>query len=231
MCVHGRWEDSQVAACQILASQAVAVRKRKIAHQAEVGLPASFVHHQGYRLIWTLDSATPTTTTAVATVTPTASDVSFRILPASTISSSPSSAAALPNSSDSPRSTAYVTVHPSPSSTSINAPSRASGRSIPSAVIAGAAVGGIMLIVVGVILFVCLKRRRNKSIYQAPIYVSPYNTHSDMSEHPKSVKAYLRSWNEIQQLDSSEIGPGREHARIASRCFAELPAEPVASRF
>jgi hypothetical protein len=88
-----------------------------------------------------------------------------------------------------------------------------------------------MLIVVGVILFVCLKRRRNKSIYQAPIYVSPYNTHSDMSEHPKSVKAYLRSWNEIQQLDSSEIGPEREHARIASRCFAELPAEPVASRF
>ncbi|KAF2026105.1 hypothetical protein EK21DRAFT_103461 [Setomelanomma holmii] len=177
------------------------------------------------------ESSTIATTSAVATPSFQSSDGTARILPVSTIASSPSALATVSStSSNAPQLTAYVTVHPSLSPSPTGVPP-ASDPGIPSAAIAGAAVGAVILIALGIIVFVCCKRRRKRSIHQAPIYVSPYNSSdSDMSEHPKLVKAYMRNpWNEIQQLDSSEVGP-RRHGRIGSRCFAELPAEPVTRR-
>ncbi|KAH7061710.1 hypothetical protein BKA63DRAFT_201014 [Paraphoma chrysanthemicola] len=174
------------------------------------------------------DSAVSTTTTAFATATSTISTVT-RSPSASTLSSIPSSVSSFPTSSDPYRAIEYVTVHPSSSSTAGAAPGGAAGVGIPSAVIAGAAVGGVMLILVAVLLFVCLRRRSKKGIYQAPTYISPYNNSSETLEHPKTVKAYLgRSWDDIAQLDSSEVRTEAGHIRTAPRCFAELPADNVA---
>ncbi|KAH7068547.1 hypothetical protein FB567DRAFT_541268 [Paraphoma chrysanthemicola] len=176
------------------------------------------------------DSDAPITTTAFATATSTFSVVT-KTPSASTLSSSPSSVSTFPTSCDPSRAVEYVTVHSSSSSTAGAVAGSTSGGGMPSAVIAGAAVGGIVLIVVAVVLFVCLKRRRENGIYQAPIYVSPYNNSSETLEHPKAVKTYLgRSWDDIPQLDSSELRTEAGHTWTAPRCFAELLADTMARR-
>jgi hypothetical protein len=168
-------------------------------------------------------------TSTKGSTTPTASsfqtsDVSFVKLPIPTTSSSQVPSSTIVST------TASVAVNDQPSDTPNRSSSPVNGRPLPLAAIIGAAVGAIVLLGLVLFLLVCLRRRKHRGVYQAPIYVSPYNTGCDMSQksasswEPKARKSSLG----IQQLDSRGIGGPRYMADDALRCFAELPGEPVA---
>ncbi|KAH7379107.1 hypothetical protein DE146DRAFT_586885, partial [Phaeosphaeria sp. MPI-PUGE-AT-0046c] len=52
-------------------------------------------------------------------------------------------------------------------------------KAFATAMIVSAIIGGIVFISLGIFLWVVM-RRKNRSVYQAPIYVSPFNTSSDV---------------------------------------------------
>jgi hypothetical protein len=96
--------------------------------------------------------------------------------------------------------------------------------------IAATIVGVLVPIALGIFLVLCCKRRKHKSIHQAPIYVSPYNNNndSDMSQKSRfSYKANFASFDGVQQLDSREVGKPWRSRNASSQCCAELPAERV----
>jgi hypothetical protein len=189
------------------------------------------MNHQRRR---TNSSVTPTLTTIITRATSKEAEITFAILPVSPIAPFQSSTKSTLTTSSSDRSlsTAYVTVTYQPSATSLAIPVPAESRRIPIAVIAGAAVGALVLIALAVFLFLCCKRRKHKSIYQAPIYVSPYNNNnSDMSQKSRfPYKAKFATFHGVQQPDSREVGKPRNSRSTASRYFAELPGEPVVRR-
>jgi hypothetical protein len=87
-----------------------------------------------------------------------------------------------------------------------------------------------VLVALGIFLLVCLRRRRHKKkIYQAPIYVSRYNTDSDSSSTTSSYPEMKmrRSWGEIQCQDAKGFGLGIGMGHSSVCCFSELPAEPI----
>lgn len=161
-------------------------------------------------------SATPIATSQV-------SHVSFVKLPIPTTASSQTL------SSTTSSSTASAAVNFQPSETSHQTSNPIDHKPLPLAAVIGAAVGAIVLFGLAIFLLICLRRRKHKSIYQAPIYVSPYNTGSDMSQMSASlyVTKARRSSHEIQTLDGRDIGGPRYNASDASLRFAELPGEPV----
>jgi hypothetical protein len=76
----------------------------------------------------------------------------------------------------------------------------------------------------------CLKRRRQqKSIYQAPLYISPYNSSGSFTPQKSPVYKFelRRSCEEIQQLDSRSIAVPKNLDNGWPRRFAELAAEPL----
>ena len=149
-------------------------------------------------------------------------------IPTTTSSQSPSMTAAT-SCSDDAQPTAYTTAAAHPSSTASSGPSRLSSKSVPIAAIAGGVGGVVALIAIGLFLLVCIKRRNRKNVYQAPIYVSPYNTDSDTSPTFNSVekREMRRSYNEAPQLDGREVEIGRRLGNPSLRWRSELPAEPV----
>jgi hypothetical protein len=178
-------------------------------------------------------SVTPSLTTLPTRATSASkeAEATLAILPVSNIAPVETStrSALITNSSDRPLSTAYVTVSHQPSATSFAIPGSTELRRIPIAVIAGAAVGALVLLALAVFLFRCCKRRKQKSIYQAPVYVSPYNSNDGyMSQKARfSHSANIASFDGVQQLDGRGVGKPQNSCSTASRCFAKLPAEPV----
>jgi hypothetical protein len=165
-------------------------------------------------------------------VTSRTSEALFTILPVSTTPLEPLASSTAPTryNGDGSRTTQYVTVSHQPSATSTVLPSSINQRSLPVATIAGAAVGGLVLITLIIFLLICFRRRKRKNIYQAPIYISPYNTTSSVRSQklPIVYKTDLRrSCDQIQQLDSTNVDGTRSMARDSARRFAELAAEPV----
>jgi hypothetical protein len=194
-------------------------------------VPEQFIVHTYFSAV----NATITSSTATPTMTSQASDVSFTKIPIPTASFETLTSSAAPTSrgDGSVQPTAYVTVSHQPSATSLSRSDSTSSRSLPLATIAGAAVGGSVLVALIIVILICLRRRRKqKSIYQAPIYISPYNSsRSFMPQKSPVYKAELRrSCGEIQQLDSRSIGVPRNLGNDSSRRFAELAVEPLTRR-
>ena len=119
--------------------------------------------------------------------------------------------------------TAYVTLDRVPSATSHTLDPIP--NSLPAVAIVGIAVGGAVLIGLAVLLLICRRRRKQKNIYQAPIYVSPFNTSSDMSQKGDGIyKANLwgPSFNthDLKKQDSGTHGGVTSSPRLV-----ELPGE------
>lgn len=165
-----------------------------------------------------------TATTAAARV----SDASFVKLPMpTTMSPQPTTASALTTgTTGATLPTAYVTIDRVPSATSSHTPG-AIPNSLPVVAIVGIAVGGVILIGLAVLLLICRRRRKQKNIYQAPIYVSPFNTSSDMSQ--KGDGAYKANlWGpsfDTQDLRKRDSGTHSVVATGLSGRLVELPGE------
>ncbi|KAF1911533.1 hypothetical protein BDU57DRAFT_524058 [Ampelomyces quisqualis] len=172
-------------------------------------------------------SSTLTTLTSAATTTAKESGV---MPPVSTLSLPtvvPSTAVAAGNS-ESPHSIPLPTTTERPKEIAANIPVHASPEALPIAAITGAAVGGLVLIILGVLLLLCLRRRKHKNIYEAPVYVSPFNTSSDMAQQSRTLAG--NECHRIQQLDSGNNGLFAGRGTASLRHFAELPAEPILRR-
>jgi hypothetical protein len=180
-------------------------------------------------------SATSTSSTATPTTTSQVPDVSFTELPIATASFEVLTSSTVPTSrgDGSAQPTAYIIVSNRPSATSSSRSGPTDSRSLSIAVIPGAAVGGLVLVALIVVILICLRRRRKqKSAYQAPLYISPYNSGGSLTPQKSRVHEVesRRSCEEIQQLDSRSIGVPRNIDDESSRRFAELAAEPVTRR-
>jgi hypothetical protein len=101
--------------------------------------------------------------------------------------------------------------------------------SLPIAAIVGTTVGGAFVILVSIVLVAWVRHRRKMRIHQAPIYVSPYNTSDDTT--PKSGSphkvVFRKSHEDIQQLDSKDVGVRRYSGTASPEYCAELPAGSV----
>jgi hypothetical protein len=109
-----------------------------------------------------------------------------------------------------------------------NVPNHSSPKALPIAAIAGAAVGGLVLLVLGVLLLLYVRCRKYKNIYQAPIYISPFNASCDMAQESRI--SPRKDHDHIEQLDSRDTRLLAEGGTASLRYFAELPAEPIARR-
>jgi hypothetical protein len=135
-------------------------------------------------------------------------------------------------SSDIAQTTAYATITNQPSEMSNATPDQSDTRPVLIAVIVGAVIGVLILIAFGVLLFSCIRGRKHKNIYQAPVYVSPYNIDDNVPQKPRaSLDAKCRGiCDDVQQLDSREVQTPRRLRDEVFGNFAELPAEPVMER-
>lgn len=95
---------------------------------------------------------------------------------------------------------------------------------ISTAVIVSAIIGGIILLFLAICLVLCLKRQKNKSVYQAPIYVSSFNTSRDMTTpSPTSKEMKFRTRFEgVQELDGRGV-----RNELAQQALAELHGESL----
>jgi hypothetical protein len=162
-----------------------------------------------------------TSTTSTASTASTASTT----LPSQQLSSTSSSSHS--ESSAHVMATSVNVDHPQTSAAALLTHSTQS--SLPIAAIVGATVGGAFVILVAIVLVAWVKHRRKMRIHQAPIYVSPYNTSNDTT--PKSGSphkvAFQKSQEDIQQLDSKDVGVRRYSDTASPEYCAELPAGSV----
>ncbi|EAT87935.1 hypothetical protein HBI56_093280 [Parastagonospora nodorum] len=165
-----------------------------------------------------------TTTTASSRV----SEASFVKLPIpSTSYPRPTTASYFAaGTTDTTLATAYVTLDHVPSATSSHTAGPTS-NSLPIAAIFGVAIGGVALIGLAVFLFMCRRRRKQKNIYQAPIYVSPFNTNSNMyQKRDGTYRSSLRGPSfDTQDLSTRDSGVHTVAATAPSPHRAELPGE------
>ncbi|KAF1830626.1 hypothetical protein BDW02DRAFT_91878 [Decorospora gaudefroyi] len=113
-------------------------------------------------------------------------------------------------------------------------------NSTPIAAIVGAVLGTIVLIVLLLSIFFCMRKKRRTKVYKAPAYPSPL-VGSDMTPQLSS-KASSQFQQKIaalysaesmtercdpQQLDGREISRYERHRHGSIGRFAELPAEPL----
>ncbi|KAF2831709.1 hypothetical protein CC86DRAFT_452680 [Ophiobolus disseminans] len=177
---------------------------------------------------------TPTFTarTIAATTRSRDSEDTSEILPVPTLWPSRSSSdTASPSSTGNAQSTTPITVGHPPITTSTNESHKPNSRPIPIPAISGSMGGIIALIALGVLLLLCRRRQQRKNIYQAPIYVSPYNTDSDMTPPINSFqqRKVQQSCSEVHQPGGREIrtGLGRRIGTLSLQRIAGLPAEAV----
>jgi hypothetical protein len=177
------------------------------------------------------DTPTLTTRTAIATSASKVAEVSFAILPVPTIPFSQLllSSVTISRSTDIVPTTAYATITNQPSEMSKATAQQTDTKPVLIAAIVGAVIGTLALIAFGVLLFSCVRGRKHKNIYKAPVYVSPYNINDNVSQKPRaSLGAKCRGiCDDVQQLDSREVQTPRR-LRDEVFGFAELPAEPLA---
>jgi hypothetical protein len=173
------------------------------------------------------DTRTATKPSTAMTSPSRVSEASFVKLPMpTTVSPQPTTTSALrTGTAGATLPTAYVTLDRVPSATSSHTPD-STPNSLPVVAIVGIAVGGAVLVGLAVLLLICRRHRKQKNIYQAPIYVSPFNTSSDMSQKGDGIyKANLwgPSFNthDLKKQDSGTHGG----ATASSPRLVELPGE------
>lgn len=188
------------------------------------------------RLMCHIDKSTSTTATIKVTSSSLSSEVSFAKSPLTTLlpSQSISSAPLITSLEDFTQPTAHATVDHQPSAASSPAPAPKNNSSSSLAYIIGAAIGAVILAVVILLLLRRRRRQKHKNIHQAPIYVSPYNTSSDLSQD--SGNSYHAEWcgcpSDTQQHHSTAIRGHRIGiSEVSLRPCAELPSEPVARSY